>query len=265
MVLIRLGFWQLDRLEQRRNFNARASEQIHQPPLELSADIADQELASMEYRNIIGTGEYDFNNQFVLRNQSWQDQYGVHLITPLRISDTDYFVLVDRGWIPAADMDPENWYKYDEPGEIQIRGAIRRSQNKPDFGRISDPGLDPGQRLTAWNFINIDRIQRQMPFQLFPIYIQLTPDDQHFNPPYPSELLLDLTEGPHLGYAIQWFTYASILAIIYFKYIQREEKRMSTDRQKESRPQYSQHESKPLNFDDSSATILKKARKNAPK
>jgi surfeit locus 1 family protein len=181
----------------------------------------------MEYRKAIVTGEYDFENQLVLRNQSWRDQYGVHLITPLHISGSDQVVLVDRGWIPAADIGPENWYKYDEPGEINIVGTIRRSQNKPDFGRISDTIPEQGERMTAWNLINIEGMQLQMPYHLLPVYITQETKDSQSNPPYISEVKLDLTEGPHLGYAIQWFTFAFILAFIYFYYVHREEKKIS--------------------------------------
>jgi surfeit locus 1 family protein len=229
-VLMRLGIWQLDRLEQRREFNARVSEQLRRPPLDLSAAVVDEDLMNIEYRKVTVTGMYDFENQVVLRNQSWQDQYGVHLITPLHISGSNQVVIVDRGWIPATDMAPENWSKYNEPGEVNVIGTIRRSQVKPDFGRISDPIIDSGERLTAWNLLNIEQMQTQMPYRLIPIYISLVPDNSHLGPPYKSELKLDLTEGPHLAYAIQWFTFATILGLIYYLYVRREEKIKSMDK-----------------------------------
>ena len=58
-VLARLGVWQLDRLEQRRAFNARVQAQIDQPQLELSGPALEADLANMEYRQVSVTGEYD--------------------------------------------------------------------------------------------------------------------------------------------------------------------------------------------------------------
>jgi cytochrome oxidase assembly protein ShyY1 len=64
-----------------------------------------------------------------------------------------------------------------------------------------------------------------MPFELIPVYITQVPNDKFIGPPNRSEVQLDLSEGPHLGYAIQWFTFALILASIYFIYVGREEKK----------------------------------------
>ena len=85
-VLIRLGIWQLDRLQTRRAFNARVTAQINQPTLDLNLAPGIPDLNMMEYRKVTVTGEYDFADQVALRNQAWQDQPGVHLLTPLKIA-----------------------------------------------------------------------------------------------------------------------------------------------------------------------------------
>jgi hypothetical protein len=41
--------------------------------------------------------------------------------------------------------------------------------------------------------------------------------------PYRALPELDLTEGPHLGYAVQWFIFASLLGVGYPIYVRREE------------------------------------------
>jgi cytochrome oxidase assembly protein ShyY1 len=46
-VLIRLGFWQLDRLESRRQFNQHYLEQISSPIINLNDEINHQELLNM--------------------------------------------------------------------------------------------------------------------------------------------------------------------------------------------------------------------------
>jgi surfeit locus 1 family protein len=226
--MIRLGVWQLDRLEQRRIFNARVSDQMTKPPFELSNESINMDLTGMEYRSVIVRGEFDFSNQVGLRNQAWNDRYGIHLITPLHINGSDRVVMVDRGWIPAEDIEPENWFKYDQPGEVEVFGRIRESQKKADFGRISDPIQSPGEKLTLWNLINIEQMQAKLPFDLISIYITQAPNDKFARPPYGSELNLDLSEGPHFGYAIQWFTFATILAIVYLIYIYRAEKKVNS-------------------------------------
>ena len=97
-------------------------------------------------------------------------------------------------------------------------------------GRADDlpgPGEPP---LVAWNWINIPNISHQIPYELLPVYLVRLPDPNNNQLPYRIHQELDLTEGPHLGYAFQWFTFAAILAIGYPVYVRKEEKR-SSDKQ----------------------------------
>jgi surfeit locus 1 family protein len=218
-VMARLGIWQLDRLEQRKVFNARVLAQIDQPPILLSGQALNTDLASMEYRPVIVEGEYDHSQEVALRNQAWNDQIGVHLLTPLKIAGSDRAVLVDRGWVPVQDFDSHDWSQYTEPGEVRVQGVIRASSSAPDFGRR----LDPPGRQDIWNFTNVERIAEQVSYPMLAIYIQQAPDPSWTGLPHRSQPELDLTEGPHLGYAFQWFTFAIILGLGYPFFIRRQE------------------------------------------
>ena len=221
-VLIRLGLWQLDRLAERRAFNARVIAQQKADPLTLDSTSLDADLLSMEYRAVIVTGQYDVSQQVVLRNQVWTNQPGVHLLTPLVISGTNRAVLVDRGWIPQEDAAPDRRAKYDEPGTVTVRGVLRRPQARPDFGGVPDPPLASGQtRLDAWNIVNLERISQQVNVPMLAAYIQQAPDADRMATPYPTEPKLDLGEGSHFSYALQWFTFATILVIGYPVYVMR--------------------------------------------
>ncbi len=229
-VMARLGVWQLDRLEKRRAFNSRVLAQTSQPALVLDSQSLGADIANMEYREIIATGEYDHTQEIALRNQSWNNLYGVHLVTPLKISGMDQAILVDRGWIPAADFESGDWSKYVEPGIVEVRGVVRASQNKADFGKRSDPIPAAGEpALMAWNFVNIAGIQNQVSLPLQPAYIQQAPADGWEGPPYRSQPKLELSEGPHMSYAIQWFSFAALLGVGYPFFIRRQEQRNHAD------------------------------------
>lgn len=229
-VLARLGVWQLDRLEQRRAFNARVLAQIDQPALELDAAADALDLYNMEYRQVTVSGEYDFSQEVALRNQVYRDQYGVRLLTPLKISGSDLYVLVDRGWIPGDDFTAgldsgAGWPQFQEPGVVTVRGVIRRPQTRPDFGNISDPTPAPGERIAAWHLANLPQMQAQMPYPILPVYIQQAPDEAWTSLPYRTQPELEISEGPHQGYAVQWFTFAAILFFGYPFFVYREDHR----------------------------------------
>jgi len=224
-VCIRLGIWQLDRLDQRRTFNARVEAQIDAPQLELAGDALQADLYNMEYRQVRSAGKYDFSNQIALRNQYWGNEWGAHLVTPLVLEGTNEAVLVDRGWIAAADFESGDWAKYDEPGRVEVAGIIRRPQSKAELGSRSDPIPAAGsEALKAWYFINIPEIAKQLPYPVLPVYIQQAAQAGWDGPPYRSQPELELSEGPHMGYALQWFSFAGLLILGYPFFVRRQEK-----------------------------------------
>ena len=229
----RLGVWQLARLEQRRAFNAHIEAMWAADPLTISGQPAD-DLTTMEYRAVKVSGTYDFENQVVLRNQYFQNQYGYHLLTPLLLDDGSA-VLVDRGWIPADGNDSAaDWRAYDQLGSVTLQGQIRLGQTKPDLGGVPDPTLAPGEtRLEFWNIVNLERIGQQLPYPLLDIFIQPDVDPADVAPPVPYQPEIELTEGPHLGYAGQWFTFAAILLIGYPFYLRK--KLVPSDASKEEK------------------------------
>ncbi len=220
-LCVRLGIWQLDRLAQRRAFNSQVLTMRSLPPLTLPVK---DDLTKMEWRAVQLSGKYDFSNQVVIRNQYNVNLLGYHLLTPLLLLDGEA-VLVDRGWIPAdGNSAPSDWHQYDRPGEVTLSGIIRLGQTQPTFGGVVDPTLTPGQtRLDFWNYVNLDRINAQSPYPLLPVYVQLNPDPNKTDPPIPYQPELDLSEGPHMGYAIQWFTFAAILFFGYPFYLRKQE------------------------------------------
>jgi surfeit locus 1 family protein len=225
-LCVRLGFWQLDRLEKRRAFNARVLAQIDQPPLELSGQALDEDLFNMEYRPVKVSGSYDFGQEIAIINQSYGNEWGVHLVTPLVIAGTDEAILVDRGWIPHQDYQSGNWSKYAEPGVVEVEGVLRRPQSRAEIGGRTDPTPAPGEaRRAAWNFVNIEQINKQVTHPLLGAYIQQAPDPAWTGLPYRTQPEIEITEGPHMSYALQWFTFAALLGIGYPFFIRRQEHR----------------------------------------
>lgn len=223
-VMARLGKWQLDRLAQRRAFNARVQEQIDAPRLTLHGDAINADLTNMEYRKVLVTGEYDNSQEIAIRNQTLNGQWGVNLVTPLRIDGSDQYILVNRGWIPGDDYQNGDWSKYDETGQVTVQGVIRYSQDKADFGFRRDPVPKPGEPpLKTWNFVNIPGLSQQIPYHLLPVYIQQAPDPAWTGLPFRTQPTLDLSEGPHMSYALQWFSFAIILGIGYPIFIRKRE------------------------------------------
>ena len=225
-VMIRLGVWQLDRLKTSQAFNQHLIAMQDAPLLVLDAAALSQDLTGMDYRQVMVTGIYDYKNQVALRNQYWGDpdgsaQYGFHLLTPLTL-ETGQAVLVDRGWIPGDFDTPESWRAFDGAAAVTVTGIIRLPILKGEMGGgVPNPAPVPGQPLALWNFLDFERIQAQIPHPLLPIYIEQAPDGEPASLPYRSLPSPDLSEIPHLGYALMWFFFACLAFFGYPVYLRR--------------------------------------------
>lgn len=218
-VLISLGNWQLDRLAQRRAANAVLAEQLAADPLDLNDPAPEVDsLPSMPGRAATVTGEFDLAQQFWLKLQNFGGQAGGHLIAPLRIAGREEAVLVDRGWVPFSDADPARWEQYDEPGQVTIYGIIRRSET-------SDRASVPAEGSREWFRVDVGAMAQRLPYALLPIYLYQTDDDEQ-TPPLREQPEVDLSEGPHLSYALQWFSFALMLAVGYLFFVHRAETRI---------------------------------------
>jgi surfeit locus 1 family protein len=210
------GVWQLNRLSERRERNDRIRAAMGGPARDVS-DIDDAEA----FENVRAAGTYDIRNELILRNRSLNGSPGNHVLTPLVIDD-DLAVIVDRGWIPA-ELDEAPVARASPPeGEVTVQGLMLDAEPQRPF-QPDDPA---GGRLPSVRRINPVRLAEQMPYRLLPTYIQLRDQD----PAQPRDLPRpvpepDLSDGPHLAYAVQWFIFLVIALTVYVALLRREAKK----------------------------------------
>jgi surfeit locus 1 family protein len=216
LLFLTLGFWQLNRLAQRRAANALLLARISLPPLVIEGATLDPEADSL--RRAVVHGVFDQAQEILLRNRTYNELPGVHVLTPLRIAGSEAAILVDRGWIPYEVSGPGHRAVFSGPeGQVEVQGILGRSQTRSSNFSPADPPLGPARlRLDAWHRVDLSRIQEQIPYPLLPLYLEQegppAPTGEaaaRFPRPAPE---VELSEGSHLFYAIQWFAFAGILA-----------------------------------------------------
>ncbi len=226
VVTILMGFWQLDRAHASQASDDHLLAMQKAPLLVLDEAALTLDLTGMEYRQVTVNGTYDFDRQVALRNQYWGDsdgpaQYGFHLFTPL-ILNSGQAVLVDRGWIPGEYNTPNSWSRFNELNISEITGVIRVPVLKGEIGSgVPNPTPNPGQPLAFWNYIDLDRIQSQIQYQLLPIYIEQAPLGGSVALPYRSLPTIVLDDVPHRGYALMWAFFTCLLLFGYPVFLRR--------------------------------------------
>lgn len=204
-VFLRLAFWQYSRHLEKRSENQAIRAQLALPPLQ-----PNDQANLPNYRRVSVAGEFDYQNQILLKNRTHEGRNGYHLITPLRMEGSARAVLVDRGWIPLDRADDE----FEAEPPIRIDGITLPSQNEPGLALLADPTLGPGQeRLDAWRVLDISRIQEQTPYELLPYYVKLAQmENSSAGLPIPKPDF-EISEGSHLGYTAQWVAFALIALV----------------------------------------------------
>lgn len=202
VVMVNLGLWQLRRLDERQERNAAVRDRATQDAVPI------EQADGGEWQNVQATGEYDANGQVLVRNRSLNGSAGYHVLTPLVLS-TGEGLVVNRGFIALETSSDGPRVPEPPTGTVTVDGRVRASQSRGSFGP-----RDPAEgTLTALARADIARLQQQISYPLLPFYVELessTPAEAPGPTPIP---LPQLDNGPHMSYAIQWFTFATLAVI----------------------------------------------------
>ncbi len=203
-----LGLWQLNRHNERIAENAEASVQLGKSPVPIQ-ELSESSPRDVEFRRVTVEGQWNTDEEILIRSQVHLGQAGFHVITPLEFGGGA--VLVNRGWVPLTmDTTPVDA----DPTAGKIEGWVRLSQERAWLGREEPPG-----ELTVFNRVDVNRIQQQVTADLIDFYIvHELPDEGQL--PAPVDLPAFEDDGPHLAYAIQWFGFA-LVGLIGFGFLAR--------------------------------------------
>jgi surfeit locus 1 family protein len=210
-VLIALGFWQLDRAEQKRAFLAAQKKGMAAPALQLTASTPEDKEA-LRYRPAKAIGRYDSGRQFLIDNRVVDGKTGYFVLTPFILEGSDKAILVNRGWIPASrdrNALPDTAIRSEQ---TQVSGRINHF---PSVG-IKLAGAD--QPTAGWPAVvqvaDSAILSARLGYPVFPFMLEL---DKQAPEGYRREWHEAAVMPPekHAAYAMQWFGLAVVLALLF--------------------------------------------------
>ena len=175
------------------------------PPLELNAATADTPVP--EHRQLAVTGVFEPERQVYLENRRQGNRVGYQVITPLRLEGSELRLMVNRGWGPAEGQQPP---PAPAPGtKVRVEGFTTRPQ--PPAVALGEPS----EWGRSWPYFTIEDYAASASIPVLPVLLLQSPDSPHgFLRNWPREQPQPMM---HLGYAIQWFAFALIAALIYLR------------------------------------------------
>jgi surfeit locus 1 family protein len=195
----RLSWWQWDRLQQRRARNAVVAERMGAAPLSL--DDVPGDTAQGHYRRVSLVGTFDYEGEVALILRSRDGSPGVYVLTPLHLTD-DLTVLVNRGWVYAADGMNADLSRWREDEQIVAEGFLETFVAPRGPVTVVDR---PGQVRRLVRDSLTARVAKGR--TLYPYVVVIT---QPAPEGAPARLAPPLTDGSHLSYAFQWGAFGII-------------------------------------------------------
>ena len=210
-MLAGLGFWQLDRSEQKSTSLQLYQTRAQSPAVTIGAAL--EAPGEIEYRQVRTDGVWDQSREFFLDNQILDGRPGYHVITPILLKGSNTAVLVNRGWIPAAadrSILPET---ADLAGESELSGIAVIPPQDTFMLKDEEPLVD--RWLPIWQTLDLARFSDNAPYPVQAFVILLDPAhtdgyERQWKPPTDEWIYR------HQAYAFQWFALCAALLVIYF-------------------------------------------------
>ena len=191
--------WQYHRGVDRHARNSVIEERIAKPPLGLSE--VEGALEDYEWQMITTNGRFDSSKQILLRNRYNEGKYGYEVLTLFTSDDSQNF-WVDRGWVEAGATATTAPVVTPVPdGQVSIKGRLRLDSSLPrgSFFALPGKGQDLVSELNAQSQLNTEKF-----------YVDLLSGSEVELTPAVSAQLPELSDGPHMAYALQWIFFGGL-------------------------------------------------------
>ena len=215
VTFVMLGFWQLDRADEKREIQQQQQQLLEHGEIVLTGNILNDS-KPVAYQPVTVKGYFDYKHSILLDNKIYNGLSGYHVITPFQLGDSDVVILVNRGWVKASldrsklpVLDNEFIDKNKQPELLTINGMVKYPSAEFKLGENSKNNNWPWR--IQWLDIKDIRDSLKKNIAEF-IILQNKNDDEKFIREW--KIIVSPPEK-NLSYAAQWFTLAAVLLIIF--------------------------------------------------
>jgi surfeit locus 1 family protein len=209
-LFISFGQWQWNKAAVKGDLQTLLDTRSAEPATRLPAAPADAQ--SMRYRQVGVRGHYEPAQQILIDNRVHREQAGYHVITPLRIENSEMRVLVNRGWVPALAEHRLTPAIATPGGIVEVAGMAIIPGTR--YFTLGAEGAANSEWQTVWQNLDMIRYGKAVNFPLQPVIIQLAPESTAggFAREWPRP---DERIERHVGYALQWWGFALATVLIW--------------------------------------------------
>lgn len=208
-----LGVWQIHRANVKQNFLDTEAQRMNEQ-VKLN-DVSSPNIDLLRYEQATVDGHYDTTKQILLDNQINAGKAGYFVFTPFKLKNSDKTILVNRGWIPL--IEPRSSLPnvdFSANSEITLKGRLNAF---PSIGWKLEGANQPTETNPAVvGVLDSEILAQKLGYALFDFQLELSPDAMNgFKREWAVAKIMQPEQ--HLAYALQWFGFALVLTILFFK------------------------------------------------
>lgn len=205
VVCFRLGLWQLHRAGESRAALDEIAAAEAAPPL---ASLPSRPSPDLRYRRIELEGRYVPERQFLLDNAVVDGRPGYYVLTPFDPVDSDRWILVNRGFVPAALDRTARPHVPVDASERTVSGRLAPLP-LPGLRLGTPPPIDANDPLPVLSYPTMAEIEQSLDQPLFDLELRLDPDrPDGFVRKWSAPEIMSPTR--HLAYVGQWWALAAL-------------------------------------------------------
>lgn len=223
LILLSLGFWQIERLKFKEQYLAQLSARMDLTPTPLpvnnASDLNKLTREAWEFMPIEIIGEFLHDQEIHVLQRGLNGKEGLNIYTPFKPTQfADHAnkmpLLINRGFVPFERKAPNSRLEGQIKGEVKLQGLLRFN---PKISSIRQWVLpEPNIEKNLWYALDINKINLLLKTN----YPQIFIIDGDETRAYPKGHQWKITiHNDHLQYAITWFLLAIGLAAIYVIYV----------------------------------------------
>ena len=211
MILLALGSWQVHRLIWKTELNEERRAQFQVEAVMLPAELDDA--ASYAYRRVWLKGRFRHEAEMFLAARTFDRRVGYQIITPFERTDGPA-VLVNRGWVPLDNKEPETRLGGQIQGAYRLEGVVAPGGRAGWF----TPDNEPENNIWFWTDTEALAAKAGIPPPSF--LVDAGPAPNPGGLPIGGQTKVEL-RSQHMQYIVIWYALAISLAVIYAIYMRR--------------------------------------------
>ena len=220
VAFIKLGFWQLDRQEEKRVL--MADREARQQGPSLTASEVGTEGSDLGGLPVLLSGFFHDDATLLLDNVVLDGSVGIEVHQLFADFSGRYF-LINRGFVPMGrtrgdplDIPPTRSQQVQIVGTVYQRGGAPLRLRQSESPEWTFPAIV--------QYVDVSQLARQINKEVYPYVIRLNEGQHGALPRFWPDTVIPPEKHP--GYAIQWFTMAATVIILWLFFCFRKEQEL---------------------------------------